>query len=136
MGEPARHVARSASVVNHADVQEFVMVGNHMRGLATQSRGARQIEVWSSTVEAGQSTPIHSHNAEEVIVILKGKGEARRIGIETIQFEGPCTLILPGNERHQMANTGTEPYESIAVVPIGSKIFDENGVEMALPWRE
>jgi hypothetical protein len=35
-----------------------------------------------------------------------------------------------------MANTGTEPYESIAVVPIGSKIFDENGVEMALPWRE
>jgi quercetin dioxygenase-like cupin family protein len=94
------------------------------------------LEVWASTVEPGCSTPIHSHNAEEVIVVLKGKGEARRVGIETISFEGPCTLVLPANERHQMANTGTEPYDSIAIVPIGSKIFDENGVEMALPWRE
>jgi hypothetical protein len=37
---------------------------------------------------------------------------------------------------HQLANSGREVLEDIAVLPSGSKIFDQHGVEMALPWRE
>jgi quercetin dioxygenase-like cupin family protein len=137
MAELARRFSsKRAGYIRHEEAREHVLMGNHMAGLATQSMGAREIEVWHSSVEPGACTPVHSHNAEEVIVVLSGKGEARRIGVETIEFEGPCTLILPGNELHQMANTGTQSFESIAIVPIGSRIFDEKGVEMALPWRE
>ena len=123
-------------VVDHAKVPHFEMAGNHMYGLATPARGARQVEVWFTTIDVGAETPVHGHSAEEVVVVLKGRGEARRIGRETVTFEAPCTLILPAHELHQLANTGRVALEAFASLPVGSKVFDERGVEMALPWRE
>lgn len=123
-------------VVDHRAVKHFEMAGNHMYGLATPARGARQVEVWFTTIDVDAATPVHRHSGEEVVVVLKGRGEARRIGAETITFEAPCTLILPAGELHQLANRGSVAIEAFACLPIGSKVFDENGVEMALPWRE
>jgi mannose-6-phosphate isomerase-like protein (cupin superfamily) len=94
------------------------------------------VEVWLSRVQPDAETPVHSHTHEEVLVILRGRGEARRIARETITFEAPCTIILPANELHQVANTGREVLEMIAAMPSATRIFDQRGVEMALPWRE
>lgn len=122
-------------LVQHSDVREFELMGNFMSGLATPSRGARQLEVWWAKTAPGAATPPHRHTDEEVIVFLRGRGEAHAGG-NTVRFEAPCTLILPANELHQLVNTGTEILEAIAVVPIGSKVFDADGNEMPLPWRE
>ncbi len=122
-------------VVDHAKLKEFGMMGNLMSGLATPSHGAKTLEVWKGTTAPGASTPLHRHDAEEVIVVLTGEGEALAAG-EVARFRAPCTLILPGNQLHQLTNTGAEPMEAIAVVPIGSKVFDAEGKEMPLPWRE
>ncbi len=135
MAEPARKY-RTSIVVPHARVQHFEMTGNHMYGVATPSLGARQTEMWLTRIDPDAATPVHSHSAEEIIVVLRGRGEARRIGGETITFEAPCTLILPANEMHQLANTGREVLEAYAALPIGSKVWDQHGIEMALPWRE
>lgn len=135
MGEPARRITQDV-VTRWADVQQFELNGNLMYGLATPSRGAREVEVWLSRVQPDAETPVHSHTHEEVLVILRGRGEARRIARETITFEAPCTIILPANELHQVANTGREVLETIAVMPAATRIFDQRGVEMALPWRE
>lgn len=135
MGEPARKLTQDV-VTRWAEVQEFELDGNVMYGLATPSQGARQVEVWLSRVRPEAETPVHSHSREDVVVVLRGRGEARRIGRETTTFEAPCTLILPANELHQIANTGSDVLEMIAAMPAGTRIFDERGVEMALPWRE
>ena len=121
-------------VVEHAGVKEFELMGNAMRGLATPSRGAKQLEVWWAKTAPGAATPVHRHDAEEIVVVLRGQGEARAGGA-TVKFSAPCTLILPGEQLHQLANTGREILEAIAVVPVGSKVFDANGNEMPLPWR-
>ena len=123
-------------VTRLAEAQPFELGGNTMYGLATPARGAREVEVWMQRSAPGAETPIHSHSSEEVLVVLCGRGEARRIGRETVTFEAPCTLVLPGHELHQVANTGREVLETIAVLPMGSKVYDEHGVEMMLPWRE
>ncbi len=135
MAEPARKRG-PAIAVRLAEVNEFALAGNHMWGLATPGQGARQVEVWLTRIEPEAETPVHSHSGEEVVVVLRGRGEARRIGMETVTFEAPCTLILPAHELHQLANTGREVLEAVAAMPAGSRIFDERGVEMALPWRE
>jgi mannose-6-phosphate isomerase-like protein (cupin superfamily) len=136
VAEPARHFSTPSVVMRLADTPEFELAGNIMYGLATPRRGARQVEVWYSRLRPEVETPIHSHSGEEVLVVLRGRGEARRIGVETVTFEAPCTLILPAFELHQVANTGREELQAVTVVPAGSKMFDERGVEMALPWRE
>lgn len=122
-------------VVDHAQLREFGMNGSFVTGLATPSRGAKSLEVWKAGMAPGASTPLHRHDAEEIVVVLSGHGEAHAAG-EIAQFRAPCTLILPGNQLHQLKNTGAELLETIAVVPIGSKVFDAEGNEMALPWRE
>jgi len=134
LAETARKLTQTV-VTRLADVQEFDLAGNRMYGLATPSRGASQVEVWLTRVQPEAQTPVHSHNGEEVVVVLRGRGEARRIGKETITFEAPCSLVLPPHELHQLANTGRDLLEGIACLPAGSRIFDEHGVEMVLPWR-
>lgn len=135
MALPARKL-RNETGTRLSDLQEFTLGGNAMYGLATPSTGAREVEVWMQRSQPDAETPVHSHSAEEVIVVLRGRGEARRIGRETVTFEAPCTLVLPAHELHQIANTGRELLETIVSIPAGSKVFDEHGVEMMLPWRE
>jgi quercetin dioxygenase-like cupin family protein len=135
MVEPARKIPIRTLVTRLADVQEFTLAGNHLYGLATPGRGAQQVEVWLSRIEPEAETPPHRHSSEEVVVVLRGRGEVRRIGVETVTFEAPCTLILPALEIHQIANTGHEVLEIIASFPAGSKIYDQYGAEMLLPWR-
>jgi len=136
MAEPLRKPIAGTVLTRLAEVREFTLAGNHMYGLATPGRGARQVEVWLSRIDPEAETPSHSHSTEEVIVVLRGRGEARRSGAETLTFEAPCTLVLPAFELHQIANTGRETLEIIATMPAGSRIYDRYGVEMALPWRE
>jgi mannose-6-phosphate isomerase-like protein (cupin superfamily) len=133
MAEPLRKTRTGAAVTRLTEVQEFALAGNHMYGLATPRRGAREVEVW---LDPEAETPAHSHSAEEIVVVLRGRGEVRRIGAETVTFEAPCTLTLPALELHQIANTGREILELIAAMPAGSRIYDQYGIEMALPWRE
>ncbi|MGH9508305.1 MAG: cupin domain-containing protein [Terriglobales bacterium] len=122
-------------VVEHAKLKEFEMMGNFITGLATPSRGAKTLEVWQAGMAPSAASPLHRHDAEEIVVVLTGQGEAHAAG-EVARFRAPCTLILPGNQLHQLRNTGAERLEAIAVVPIGSKVFDADGNEMVLPWRE
>jgi mannose-6-phosphate isomerase-like protein (cupin superfamily) len=136
MAEPARKPIAGTVLTRLGEVQDFTLAGNPMYGLATPGRGARQVEVWLSRIDPEAETPTHSHSTEEVMVVLRGRGEARRIGAETLTFEAPCTLVLPAFELHQIANTGRETLELIATMPAGSRIYDRYGVEMALPWRE
>jgi len=119
-----------------ADLREFRLGGNTMYGLATPARGAWEVEVWLQRSEPGAETPLHSHSSEEVIVVLRGRGEVRRVGGERVRFEAPSTLLLPGHELHQIVNTGQEMLEAVAVLPAGSKVYDQHGVELMLPWRE
>ncbi len=123
-----------ASVIRHEDVQVFEMNGNQLRGIATLGTGAEQFEVWRSNVAVGSSTPHHRHDSEEVFVFLRGKGRAV-IGDEEIEFEAPCTLVAPAGVSHQYWNTGDVETDAIVIIGIGSKIWNQDGELMDLPWR-
>ena len=124
-----------ATVVDHDDVKIFENNGNKLRGIATLGTGAEQFEVWRSNVAVGSSTPLHRHSSEEVFVFLRGKGRAK-IGDEIIDFEAPCTLVAPKDVPHQYWNTGDVETDAIVIIGIGSKIWNQAGELMNLPWRQ
>jgi quercetin dioxygenase-like cupin family protein len=123
------------AIVNHRDVPAFELQGNMMIGVATPSHGARQVEAWYTTLAPGAATPPHVHDAEEVVVVLRGRGELR-VGERCVTFQAPCTLIAPTGVPHQIVNTGGEPVEAIAAMPLGSSIRAIDGTELDLPWRQ
>ena len=124
-----------AAVIPHSDVVKYEKFGNCYHGLATESLGAKEIEVWKASLSVGKRTPVHKHETEEVIVITSGKGLAIING-EEFEFEAPCTLILPANIPHQLINTGDIPTEQLAIMGIGSKIVNGEDKVICLPWRE
>ena len=125
---------QNAAVVPHNALRTFSNKGNDLVGIATKSQGAREFETWRTSVAVGSRTPVHSHDCEEIFVILRGKGQVV-IGGETFDFEAPCTLIAPANVQHQFINTGDVPTDAIVIVGIDSKIYAKDGKLMILPWR-
>lgn len=123
-----------ASVTAHATLKSYENQGNTLRGIATPGLGAKNYEVWRTSVAVGSSTPLHRHESEEVFIFLQGKGKAR-IGDQEFTFEAPATVVAPANVPHQFFNVGDVPTDAIVVVGIGSKIWDAAGKEMQLPWR-
>ena len=118
----------------HDEIKQYSMHGNSQKGLATRSMGSHEFEIWRASIAVGSKTPKHSHETEEVFVLLKGEILAV-IGEQEVRCSAPATLICPANVPHQLFNVGQEPTDQILVIGIDSKIFDIAGKEMELPWR-
>jgi len=123
------------SVIDNSTIQQFSLPGLVHQTLASHKDGLQNTEVWMQTVEPGGETPVHYHECEEVIVILKGSG---RLSIEgkVIEFGPKSTLIIPTDIVHQLTNSGTEEIFLIASFSsTPAKAFTPDGEELVLPWQ-
>ena len=122
-------------VVQQEVPRRFEVSGSSIAGLANPEGGAQQIEVWHLVMARGAVSPPHWHDGEEIFIVVAGQGEVHSHG-NKLRFEAPCTIILPAREVHQVVNDGGGKLELYAMVPVGSKIFLEDGEELKLPWRQ
>ena len=123
------------SVIDNSTIQQFSLPGLVHQTLASHKDGLQNTEVWMQTVEPGGETPVHYHDCEEVIVILKGSGRLSIDG-KAIEFGPNSTLITPPDIVHQLANSGTE--EIVLIASFSStpaKVFTPDGEELVLPWQ-
>lgn len=63
-------------------------------------------------------TPRHSHEWEHEIFVHSGEGQVYRAG-EWIDIKAGTAIFIPGNEEHQMRNTGTEDFTFVCLIPSG-----------------
>ncbi len=123
------------SVLDNSTIQHFSLPGLVHQTLASYKDGLQNTEVWMQTVEPGGETPVHYHDCEEVIVILRGSGQLSIDG-KVIEFGPDSTLIIPPDIVHQLANSGTE--EIVLIASLSStpaKVFTPDGEELVLPWQ-
>ncbi len=130
----ASFVSAEEYVFPHKDIKQYSMHGNFQKALASKEMGARNFEIWRASIAVGSKTPVHSHATEEVFILLQGEILAR-IGDKDVRCSAPATLICPAGIPHQLINVGEMPTDQILVLGIDSKIFDQTGAEMLLPWR-
>lgn len=130
----AERVIGEPRVISHAELTKFENEGTVLVGLATAGLGARNFEIWRSSVPPGGATPVHVHDTEEIFLVLRGKGKLL-VGDQALEFEAPATVIAPAAVPHQIINTGDVPTDQIVVVGVGSEIKNDQGTVMSLPWR-
>jgi len=82
----------------------------------------------------GSRTPLHTHDSEEIFIVLSGRGVVH-VGDQALAFEAPATVIAPAGVPHWVENTGTVPTDQLVVVPTDSTIKSADGRVMDLPWR-
>ena len=119
------------SVFRKEQHQVHSLQGNHITGVATPGSGAKQVEMWHGYMDANSATPPHIHDAEEVVLFLKGSGRAT-VGDKEIRYQSGDTLILPPSQMHQIfAETDCE---FVSAMVSGSVVTLPGGVVMELPW--
>jgi quercetin dioxygenase-like cupin family protein len=67
-------------------------------------------------ISAGGNTPKHTHDWEHEMFIHQGKGEVFGNG-QWNKVETGNVLFIPGNEEHQIMNTGAEALIVVCLVP-------------------
>jgi mannose-6-phosphate isomerase-like protein (cupin superfamily) len=96
--------------------------------------GLRTLSLWRQSIAPGGATPPHSHECEELVMCLAGRGEVH-IGDQVHPFGPDQTLVLPAGVLHQIFNVGPEPLETTAVfaaTPVPVALPDGSALE--LPW--
>ena len=96
-------------------IEKHHLPGLEHQTLAGSRDGLKGLEVWRQTIDAGAATPVHRHDCEEVIVILKGGGTCIIEG-EDHHFKADETLIIPSGVIHQICNNGTEDLYILATL--------------------
>jgi quercetin dioxygenase-like cupin family protein len=115
------HVIRAATM-NRAD---------DSLGVATPTLGASESIVCSVKSPAGWRGKPHSHDREEIIVVLAGSGVVTLDGAPHDFTAGDAIVISAGTVHGMQA--GADGMECITVEPVGIRFFDPDGNEHAIP---
>lgn len=107
--------------------------GNAGVAVATPSRGASEVSVIRQRQQPGGNNPAHTHDREEVIVVLAGAITVTLAG-EPVTLGPDDTIIIPPRVPHQLENAGSEPAEWLLVAPAGVGFFHVNGEQASPPW--
>jgi len=92
--------------------------GVKLRWLITDKDGATSFAMRLFEISPEGHTPLHTHDFEHGIFILRGEGFIRSTGKET-QFRTGDVIFVPPNEEHQFVNKGKSSLKFICLVPSG-----------------
>jgi quercetin dioxygenase-like cupin family protein len=93
-----------------------VSKGVQIREMITAEDGAPNFSMRVFDVQAGTSTPIHTHAWEHEVYIISGTGRVRTEGKETSVKPGDSVYIAP-NEQHSFVADATTPIQMICCIP-------------------
>jgi quercetin dioxygenase-like cupin family protein len=120
-------------VITAEDAPVFDAGGNTITGLASPSRGARDVAAWRVRLEPGTPSPAHSLTREETFVVLSGSITARFAEhAETARAGG--ALIVPAGVRFTLA-ADDEPAEAVCILPVGGQAVTDDAT-FTPPWAQ
>ncbi len=94
--------------------------GVKVRWLIDERSGAPTFAMRRFDIAPGGHTPLHAHDWEHEVFVLNGSGTVLSDDGESAFAPGDA-IFVPGGEKHQFKNTGTEPAAILCLVPIGTR---------------
>ncbi len=121
--------------LNRFDAVNFIETpgGNASAPLATASTGAREVSVIRQRQAPGGNNPPHTHDREEVLVLLAGTLDVTSQG-ETQTLCAGDSVVIPARTPHQLRNSGDEAAEWLLIAPAGYRFYRESGEDATPAW--
>lgn len=127
----------SATFFVHSDIPAHGIPGITHRTIASRARGGmRGAEVWLQELSVGCATPVHRHDCDEVVVVLRGRARITIEG-ETTDVAAGASVVIPPNLVHDIVSVGDEPLEILATLAMAPvRVETADGAPIPLPWGE
>jgi mannose-6-phosphate isomerase-like protein (cupin superfamily) len=122
-------------LITNDQTPTFAVPGLTVTGLAAPSRGASETSVWRLAVAPDTPGTPHSVDREEIFVALAGRAVATLAG-HAVPVEAGEALIVPAGETFDLANPYAEPFEAVAVMPVGGRATLPGGEPFVPPWAQ
>ena len=120
-------------VVRAEEAARFDGPGTVITSLGSPSRGTRELIVFRGRFERAAGIRPHTHDHEEVFVVIRGTFTGVLDGREHPLSEGD-TFIVPANTLHEVTNAGESGAEALVAMPAGTRAFGSDGQELSPPW--
>jgi len=105
-------------IVDHDSAPEVPWRPNYRKWAITQEGdGTTSSNVSHSTVGVGTGAPLHTHEADEIIVVLHGTLRAR-LGDDVVDVTANQTMVIPPNVPHGFTSVGPDAARIIAFFPV------------------
>ncbi len=89
-----------------------------IKSLIAQQDGAENFVMFCVRVAPGGNTPLHAHDWEEEIYVLRGQGQAvGEAGTAPRPLRAGDVVFTPAGQSHGCRNTGAEDLELLCLVP-------------------
>ena len=111
----------------------FSIPGVTVTTLSSPSLGARENAVWLVRLAPGRPGAPHRLSREETFVALVGKAEAFIDGV-VHELRAGSALVVPAGASLAMANPGPQPFEALAILPVGAVVSSGNEPPFVPPW--
>lgn len=104
-------------------------------GLAAPSRGSTENSVWRFTLHPGNPGHAHAVSREEIFVALSGRAQVTIDGATHDLCAGDA-LIVPAHTVFRIAVPGDEPFDAVAILPVGAYAQAPGGAPISPPWAQ
>lgn len=115
------------------DAPVFQLHGATFTGLAAPSRGATENAVWKVTVAGGSAGVRHRLTREETLVVLAGAAVAH-VGGQRFELTAGSALVVPAETDFALDNPGADPFQAVAVLPVGGQVQIGDAPTFTPPW--
>jgi quercetin dioxygenase-like cupin family protein len=120
-------------LLHPADHRSFDIAGTRFTALAAPSRGAAETATWRLHVAPGTNGTPHRVTREEIVVALTGRGQATVDG-QVHDLEAGAALIIPASSTFALGNPHDDPFEAIAIFPVGGEVVVGDAAPFTPPW--
>jgi quercetin dioxygenase-like cupin family protein len=120
-------------VVSSQSAPVFDAGGATITGLASPSRGARDVAAWRVRFRADHPSPLHSLTREETFVVLAGSVTAQFAEHEETAGPGDA-LIVPADVEFSLV-AHDDAAEALCIMPVGGQAVTADGT-FTPPWAE
>ncbi|AEC51489.1 hypothetical protein PNA2_0573 [Pyrococcus sp. NA2] len=101
-----------------------------IRWLISPKVGAKNFAMRYFVIKKGGEIPIHQHNWEHEIFVVKGEGYLTKDGKNWFKVVPGSYIYIPPNEPHGYRNEDSETFEFICIIPAKREAIPED------EWQE
>ena len=110
-------------IIHFTEAEQKKYPSDQARGAAGRvvigkADGARNFCMRVFELSRGGVTGKHSHEWEHEVFVHAGKGAILRSN-RWVPLSVGSVIFIPGNEEHQLKNTGDDPFIFVCVIPSG-----------------